>query len=163
MTKFLQNISKAEIAAGAPGRMIVLGFDRQPIRNDDGSVNFIDLYSSDSEIARKQNRRVQDRRLAMKGRGKVTAVELEGDAVEMLTVLTAGWGTISKADGDKSGVVTHDTDFNADAARAFFANPDNAEVRAQADEFAAERANFSKALSNNSAATQSTLSAKAVS
>ena len=159
MTGFLQNISKTVIEAGAPGRMTVLDFNRQPIRNTDGSTNFIDLYSADSEIAKKQNRRVTDRRIAMKGRGKVSAAEIEADQVELLVSLTAGWGTISK-DGQ---TVTHDPAFSADAARDLYSNPDNAEIRSQVDEFTADRGNFSKALSNNSSATPSTPSAKAAS
>lgn len=145
MTKFSDRVSKIEVEVDKPQQMIVLGFDRQPLRDADGSTNYIDVYSSDSEIARKHQRIITNRRLAMRGRGKLTAGEIESESIELLVVLTAGWGSIAK-DGTK----TPDPDFSEQAARELYSNPRNAELRGQVDEFAADRGNFSPALSSNS-------------
>lgn len=155
MPKFTDRVASLEVEVEKPSRMIVLGFDRQPLRGDDGSTNYIDLFSADSQVARKHQRLVTNRRLAMRGRGKLTAAELESEAVELLVALTAGWGTISK-----DGAVTAD-EFSPSDARDLYSNPKNSELRAQVDEFTAERGNFLTALSTNSSSSLPTSSAKA--
>lgn len=143
MSKFAERMSALSTEVEKPGRMIIVGMDRQPLRDKDGSVTYIDLYSLDSEIARKHDRVVTNKRLAMRGRGKITAAELESEALEKLVALTAGWGSISK-----DGAVTPE-DFSPHEARELYGNPEKAELRTQIDEFLNDRANFSKASSTS--------------
>lgn len=145
MSKFAERLATIGVDVEKPQRMIVLGFDGQPLLGADGSRNYIDIFSSDSEIARQHQRAVTTQRLAMRRNAKPTAVELEKSSLDLLAVLTAGWGTIGK-----DGVATPDADFSTEAARALYADPKNAELRSQVDEFAGQRANFSQALSTNS-------------
>lgn len=130
------------LAVDAPGRLtIVHPVTRQPLRTADGVEAYIDLYSADSEVARKHERAVQRRRLAMRGRGKITPEELEAEAVEALAALTAGWRLVG-LDGRPL-----DVPFSADAAREMYAASSLAWLRDQVNEFAADRGNFSKPLS----------------
>lgn len=123
-----------------PGRMIIVHpVSRQPLRDLEGREAFIELYSSDSEVARNHIRAVSRRRLALRGRGKVTPEELEAEQVELLAVLTNSWYLLG-LDGEVIGV-----DFTTENARELYSDPSVAWLREQVDEFAADRANFSKA------------------
>jgi len=123
-----------------PVRMtIVHPVSRQPLRDADGNEAYIDLFSGDSEPARKHQRTAQRRRIAMRGRGKITPEEIEADSVELLAALTAGWMLLA-LDGARL-----DVPFSIENARELYADPSVAWLRDQVDEFAAERANFSKA------------------
>ena len=67
-----------EIEVDQPARLKLLDKKRQPYRGNNGSEAWIELHSADSEIARKHRRAVQRKRLAMRGRGKLTPEELGG-------------------------------------------------------------------------------------
>lgn len=126
-----------EIEVDKPQRMtLVHPVTRQPIRDAEGKEAWIDLHSSDSAIARKHQRAVQNRRLNMRGRGKIGAEELEAEAVDLLAALTIGWRLLA-LDG-----APLDVPFSPEAARDLYTAPSLAWVREQADEFAADRANF---------------------
>lgn len=140
MSKFADSVARVQVQVDAPGRMIILGLDRQPLKDKDGGTNYIDLYSVDGERARKHDRAIRNRRLAMRGRGKLTASELDGDHLELLVALTAGWGAIGK-----DGVAVPEAEFSAEAARTLYSDPANAEIRTQVEEFIADRENFLKA------------------
>ena len=109
---------------------------RQPMRNGDGQAAYIDHYSNDSEIARKQLRAVQRRRLAMRGRLKIAPEELEAETLDTLAALTAGWYLV-----DLNGNVI-DLPFSQDNARRLYANPGLTWLREQLEESASDRANF---------------------
>lgn len=120
-----------------PRRMILVHpVTRLPLRGADGAEGWIDLHSSDSAVARRHNREVQKRRLNMRGRGSISPEELEAEAVDLLAALTAGWGLVTLA-GEPL-----DVPFTPENARELYAAPALAWVREQADEFAANRANF---------------------
>lgn len=154
MSKF----SALAIEIEKPGRMVVVHpVSRQPLRDADGKEAFIELYSSDSEIARKHQRTVTRRRLAMRGRGKLTPEELEAEAIELLCALTTGWYLL-----DFHGAVI-DVPFNQENARELYADSAVSWMREQVDEYAADRGNFSKALSKSSSSTPSTSGDKAAS
>lgn len=128
-----------EIGVDKPQRMTLLHpTSRQPIRpkGEDSEAAYIDLYSSDSKIARDHTREVQRRRLNMRGRGRVSPEELEAEAVDLLAALTTGWRLLT-LDGQPL-----DVPFSREAARELYASPTLAWIREQADEFAADRANF---------------------
>src|SRR4029077_1406550 len=131
--------SGLELEVETPFRLTLIHpVTRQPMRDADGNQAYIDHYSADSEIARKHQRNVQRRRLAMRGRMKITPEELEGEAVEILAALTAGWHLV-----DLKGNVI-DLPFNQDNARELYANPAVSWLREQIDESTADRANFSQ-------------------
>lgn len=133
-----------EIEVAKPQRMPLLHPNtRQPLRSKDGEEGFIEIYSADSEAARRHNRTIQRRRLAMRGRGRITPEELEAEATELLASLTTGWRLVSLS-GDEITVP-----FTIDAARELYAAPSLAWIREQVDEFAADRANFPQSLSKS--------------
>lgn len=125
----------------APSRMtIVHPVTRQPLRVEDtGNEAWIDLYSDDSEVARKHQRAITRKRLAMKGRGKLTPEELEAEQVELLVSLTAGWNLIG-LDGQPI-----DIPFSPENARELYQSNALAWIREQVDAHAGDRGNFSKA------------------
>jgi len=135
----MNKFSGLELEVEQPFRLILLHpITRQPLRNGDGREAYIDHYSADSEIARKHQRAVQRRRLAMRGRLKITPEELEAEATEVLAALTVGWHLV----GLKGDPI--DTPFTTENARELYSDPRVAWLREQLDESAADRANFSK-------------------
>lgn len=135
-----------ELDVAKPARMIVVHpVTRQPLREigDDpdapGKEAFIDLYSGDSDQARRHQRAIQRRRLAMRGRGRVTPEEIEADAIEFLCAVTAGWYLL-----DLQGRPLN-VEFSPEAARELYANDAVAWLRDQVDEYVGDRGNFSKA------------------
>lgn len=130
--------SAFEIEIDKPSRMMLLDRNRQPYRNGEGHAAWIDLYSGDSDIARKHRRGVTRKRLAMRGRGKVAPEEIEAEDNELLAALTAGWD-----------LVITDVPFTAENARDLYSNPRVPHIREQVEEFVFDRANFSKASSDS--------------
>ena len=143
MSKFTDTIAGLRIESEQPARMIIRGIDGQPIRHEDGSVGYVKVHSSDSRIARRHQQAVANRRLQVRGRSKITAQEVETDTIELLVALTAEWGTI------KDGAEAPDPEFSKDLVRRIYSDPENVELRNQVDEFAADRANFTKASSTS--------------
>jgi len=140
MSKF----SGLELEVETPFRLVLVHpVTRQPMRNGEGEPAYIDHYSSDSEIARKHQRAIQRRRLAMRGRMKITPEEIEAEAVDVLAALTVGWHLI-----DLRGNVI-DLPFSQDNARELYANPAASWLREQIDESTADRANFSQGSSSS--------------
>lgn len=138
---FLKNVSALQVEPDTPARMIVRGFNGLPLKDDDGSTNYIDVYSIDSAVARDHQRAVAKKRMVA---GEVTEDDLVADGVDLLVALTAGWGSVGK-----DGKVQPDPEFSKDAARALYADKQNVEIRSQVDRFAGSRRNFSKASSSN--------------
>lgn len=135
----MNKFSGLELEIEAPFRLVLVHpVTRQPMRDAEGNNAYIDHYSADSEIARKHQRTVQRRRLAMRGRMKITPEEIEGEAVEILAALTVGWHLV-----DLKGKVI-DLPFTADNARELYANPAVGWLREQIDESTADRGNFSQ-------------------
>lgn len=134
-----------ELAVDKPQRLILLHPNtRQPLRDKDGGEAWIDLYSADSEVARRHNRAIQRRLLNVSARGqriKRTPEEIEAEGVDLLAALTTGWRLVSMS-GDPL-----DVPFNQENARELYAAPSMAWIREQVDEFAADRGNFSEASS----------------
>lgn len=146
MTNVMNRLAACEMEVVKPGRMIVRGLDGKPLRAADGSMTFIDIYSSDSEAARKHHRAVADDRIAARGRATLMAADMDNDAVDTLVALTAGWGE-RRPKPDKEGEFDDElaTDFSAAAARKLYADPAYADIARQVNEFAGSRVNFAKA------------------
>lgn len=135
MSKF----SALELAVDQPFRMVLVDpHTRQPIRDADGNEAYIEHYSADSEAARKHQRAISRRRLAMRGRLKLTPEEIEAEGIELLATLTIGWNLVGR-DGTKI-----DVPFSQENARELYSNPAIPWVKEQLDDSASERANFSK-------------------
>ena len=140
MSKF----SGLELEVETPYRLILVNpVTRQTMRDPEGNPAYIDHYSADSEIARKHQRTIQRRRLAMRGRMKITPEEIEGESIDILAALTVGWHLV-----DLKGNLI-DLPFNQENARELYSNPAVSWLREQIDESTADRANFSQASSSN--------------
>jgi hypothetical protein len=127
-----------EIEVDQPSRLTLLDKARQPYRGDNGRAAYIELYSADSDIARKHRRAVTRKRLAMRGRGKLTPEELEAEDVDLFVALTSNWD-----------LVITDVEFSQENARELYTNTHVPHIREQVDEFVNDRSNFSKASSGN--------------
>jgi hypothetical protein len=140
----MNEFSGLELEVETPFRLVLVHpITRQPMRDEQGNPAYIDHYSSDSEIARKHQRNIQRRRLAMRGRMKITPEELEAEAVDILAALTVDWHLV-----DLKGQVI-DTKCTQENARKLYASPAVSWLREQLDESTADRANFSKGSSTN--------------
>lgn len=129
-----------------PRRMSLLNLDREPIKNKKGEHAYIDLYSSDSDIARRHRREVGQRRIddaAKRGRLGVKVERVDEDHLDLLVALTAGWKLVAL---DGSDI---DLPFSPENARELYNAPGTAWIVDQVDEFAATRTNFSMASSGN--------------
>lgn len=123
-------------------RMVILHpVSRQPLLDKQGKEAFIDILSGDSDAGRKYDRAVYRRRIARGTRAKLTPEELEGDAAGLLAALTSGWYLVD-LDGNPI-----DVPCDAANAKELYQEGAMAWLRAQVDEFAADRANFAKASS----------------
>jgi hypothetical protein len=140
----MNEFSGLELEVETPFRLVLVHpITRQPMRDEQGNPAYIDHYSSDSEIARKHQRNIQRRRLAMRGRMKITPEELEAESVDILAALTVDWHLV-----DLKGQVI-DLEFSQEHARRLYANPAVSWLREQLDESTADRANFSKGSSTS--------------
>jgi hypothetical protein len=118
--------------------LLVHPVTRQPMRDKEGNPAYIDHYSADSEIARKHQRAIQRRRLAMRGRMKITPEEIEAEAVDILVALTVGWHLV-----DLKGEVI-DIEFKQENVRDLYSDSSISWLREQIDESTADRGNFSR-------------------
>lgn len=100
---------------------------------------WIDVYSSDSEVARKHSREQINARLSSKRRRNtlMSAEEIDANGNELLAVLTADW-KLGTLDGEPI------TNFpcNRESAFELYSAPEMAWLKAQVDEFASEIGNF---------------------
>jgi hypothetical protein len=134
----MNKFSGLELEIETPFRLILLHpVTRQPLRDAEGKEAYIDHYSMDSEIARKHQRAVQRRRIAMR-RLKISPEELEAESTEALALLTVGWYLV-----DLKGNPI-DLPFTSENARELYASPAVSWLREQLDESTADRANFSR-------------------
>jgi hypothetical protein len=126
-----------------PGRMAIRHpATGEPMTNSALEAAYVDVYSSDSEIARKHQRAIGQRRFEEAQRRRKRGAkyeEFEEANIDFLVALTAGWRLVGLDGGDL------DVPFNKDAARELYSEPGMTWLRDQVEEFAGDRANFSKA------------------
>lgn len=139
----MNRLAACALEVDKPARMIVRGPDDRPALDADGGMTWIDVWSSDSEAARRHERAAADRRLAGQTRGAPTAAEMDEAATDYLVAVTAGWG-VRKPVGEGFEDVPA-TDYSPAAARAFYAAPAFAYIARQVSEFAGKKQNFAKA------------------
>lgn len=132
------------LAVDTPARMTIHHpFTGLPIRGADGEEAYIELHSSDSDIAKKAQRAITNARLAMRNRNAIDAKRLESEGTELLADLTVGWRLMT-LDGDPV-----DVPFSRANAVELYADNEMAWLREQVDGFVADRENFSKASSTS--------------
>jgi len=132
------------VAVNDAARMTIIHpFTNQPLRDADGKEAWIAVLSSDSEAAVKHQRAVTNRRLAMRNRNKVTAEEIDAEAIDLLAALTKGWRLLD-LEGNPLEI-----EFTEANARELYGAPAFTWLREQVSIFAAERSNFSKASSQS--------------
>lgn len=128
------NFDLSNFDTSADGEWLQL---RHPVTHEPLEGVQIRMVGPDSDEFREASRRNTDRRLRMKaGRGtKITAEDLEHDALEVLVSCIKGW----------SGMVQNGQvmDFNPIAAREVLGK--YVWIREQVDSFISDRANFIKA------------------
>jgi hypothetical protein len=133
------------IPVDKPARMTLIHpTTNQPLRDSEGKEAYLDLYSTDSEVARRHFRAANRNRTTPQGRPVRTSPEAdEAAAVETLVALTAGWYLVAP-DGKP-----FDFPFNAQNAREVYAAAEMSWVRLQVNEFVTDLANFAQASSKN--------------
>lgn len=143
MTKF----ADLELAVDQPSRMIISHpVHGTPIADAAGNEAWIDLLSIDSAAHRAYDRKITNSRLerASAGQGRVTAEQLEQEAVDRLAVLTKGWNLLS-FEGAAIDVPCSEAN-----ARELYAAPAMSWLRQQVEAHVARRANFTQRKSNGS-------------
>ncbi len=104
----------------------------QPLRDDAGDDVTITLAGEDSEVYRSAQRAATNKRLAMRGKGKITAEELEAEALELLARCTLQW----------SGIVWEGKALECNAKHARMLYQALPWLREQVDAFIADRSHF---------------------
>lgn len=131
------------IEADKPSRMIIIHpSTREPLGEED-DIAYIDLYSLDSDVARKYNRAMNTRRLQQRKIRRPTPEEFEENAVDLLVALTAGW-KLKDLEGVDLAIP-----FSSEDAKELYSNTATTWIREQVDEFISDRSNFMKPSSRN--------------
>lgn len=127
-----------------PSRMTILHpITNMPMVDVDGKEAWIDLYSTDSEVARKFGREMKTARLRERNPNSMTGEKLENNEVDLYAALTAGWYLLDLANAPV------DMPFSRSEAVGLYGNHKMAWLLEQVASFASARANFSKASSKN--------------
>lgn len=141
----MAKLEELELEVDAPSRMIVLdAVTSLPMKDRDGKEAYVEVYSSDSDIARRFKREIRTSRLRMRNPNGLNGQKIEDEEVQLLAALTAGWYLVNRS-GEPI-----DLPFTPENALKLYANNKMAWLADQVNEHAAARANFSKAASGNS-------------
>lgn len=124
-----------------PGRMKLRDKHGRPIQrlDDAGKVvdeAWIDVWSADSEVARRALRQAIDRRVAARTL-QADPSQQEADKIGLIVALTAGWHLLDPSTGE-----VIDEPFSPETARELYASPGTAFIGEQVDTYAADRRNF---------------------
>lgn len=150
----MAKLEDLELEVDKPSRMTLLDpVTNLPMKDKAGKEAYVDVYSSDSDIARKIKREIKTSRLRMRNANALNGQKLEDEEVQLLAALTAGWYLVSRV-GEPI-----ELDCTRDNALKLYANHKMAWLYDQIDAHAAARGNFSKAASNSSATQPNTNSA----
>lgn len=104
------------------------------LKTDKGEPITITLVGTDSDVFRKAQRAILDRRLNQKGKTKLSSAEIEQEGITTLASCTVGWSGI-KIDGKE-------LPFSKDNVKALYGRADLPWIKDQVDEFIADRSNF---------------------
>src|SRR3990167_1599187 len=93
----MATIEDLELEVDKPSRMIVLdSATNLPMKDKQGKEAYVDIYSSDSEIARKFKREIKTSRLRMRNANALSGQKLEDEDVRLLAAMTTGWYLVSR-------------------------------------------------------------------
>jgi hypothetical protein len=109
---------------------------RQPLRDKDGNPAYVRVVSLDSPEVQAVQKAAINKRLNTRGRGKMTADELEAERAETLVAATKGWYLVT-LDGDKL-----DVPFSQAVARNVYTDARFSWIREQVNEAVEDRATF---------------------
>ena len=138
----MASLEDLELEVDKPSRMVILNpRDNMPMKDKDGKEAYVDVYSSDSDIGRKFTREITTARLRTRNPNALTGDKLEGEKVDLLAALTAGWHLVNFV-GDPI-----DMECTRENARKLYSNNKMQWLADQVDSFAGTRANFSRASS----------------
>lgn len=147
----MAKIEDLELEVDRPSRMTILdSATNLPMRDKAGMVAYIDVYSSDSDIARKFKREIKTARLRARNPNALTGAKLEDEDVQLLAALTAGWYLVTRT-GEPI-----ELECSRDNALKVYGNHKMAWLADQVDAWAGARGNFSKVSSPNSSTPPST-------
>ena len=104
----------------------------EPLLDDNGEQVGIYLLGKDSEVYRRAQRTITNRRLSRKGSSAITAERIESEANEVLAHCTASW----------QGIVYQGDEVDCSFSMAKRIYTQIPWVKEQVDEFIAERANY---------------------
>jgi hypothetical protein len=142
----MASLSDLELEVDKPSRMTILDpATNLPMQDKAGKQAFIDVYSADSEIARKFRREIKTSRLRARNPNALNGDKLEAEDVQLLAALTAGWYLVTRA-GEPIEI-----ECTRENAAKIYANHKMAWLADQVDAHAGSRGNFSKPSSTSSA------------
>lgn len=119
--------------------------DRTPLKGPDGNPVTITLMGQDSDAFIRSERTARNKMVDnMAKQVKFSAAASDQQAAETLAACTLDWSGIPAGWIDGSDDETP-AEFSRDAAKALYASPGLRWLKAQVDEFVAERRNFLKA------------------
>lgn len=140
-TNALAALAGLELEPDRAGRLTLLHPGTQmPLTDKSGKEAYIDLLSSDSEVAEKHRKEIRTARMRTRNPNKI---DLDAESNELLARLTTGWYLV-----DFTGNPI-DVPFTRENALAIYGNHKMAWLTDQADSFAGERANFLQASSTS--------------
>lgn len=140
-----------KVDVNAPAVLELKTRDGMPWLKPDGTPVTITLYASDSEVYRKTQHALLNRRITQnKGRRDTSrsSEEVEAENVELFARVTVGWDGITR-----DGVLL---EFSRDNAKALY--QEWLFIREQAEAFTAERSNFTKTAYSTSSTSPGTSS-----
>lgn len=151
----MASIADLELEVDKPSRMTVLDpATNLPMKEKDevdekgnvikeGRMAYVEVYSADSDIARKMKREITTSRLRMRNPNSITGARIEDEGVQLIAALTAGWFLVNQ----KGEVI--DLACTRENAAKLYANNKMAWLYEQVDQHAGARGNFSKASSQS--------------
>lgn len=138
----MAKLEDLELQVDTPSRMVILSpRDSLPMKDKEGKEAYVDVYSSDSEVARKFRTEIKTSRLRLRNPNALNGEKLESEDIELLAALTSGWYLVN-FEGEPI-----DLDCTRDNARKVYAKGSMAWLKDQVDQHAGNRANFSRASS----------------
>ena len=132
------------LAVDKPFRLVLVWpVTNKPIKDKDGKESYVDVWSAESDVARKYHRDLAQRRIENGDAGPRSIEELEAADISRLAALTADWYLVNP-DGTPT-----DVPFSPDNARDLYAAAATTWIKDQVENATVQRRNFAPPLSTN--------------
>ena len=130
----LSSLDIAKVSDEGAKCVLVHPVTQQILRDADGNEVSITLAGTDSEAYRKAQRKLINKRLAAKGKGTITAEQVDADDLQILGDCTLSW----------EGLLVDGVQLvcSASAAIKLYSDPRFPWIREQATAFMNDRANY---------------------